>query len=29
MTVATPRIADHLRSAILRGPIGSGERVQP
>jgi DNA-binding GntR family transcriptional regulator len=28
MTVATQRIANHLRSAILRGSIGPGERVR-
>jgi DNA-binding GntR family transcriptional regulator len=28
MTVATQRIASHLRSAILRGVIGPGERVR-
>jgi DNA-binding GntR family transcriptional regulator len=28
MTVATQRIANHLRSAILRGAIGPGERVR-
>jgi len=28
MTVATQRIAAHLRSAILRGTIGPGERVR-
>ena len=28
MTVATQRVANHLRSAILRGVIGPGERVR-
>jgi DNA-binding GntR family transcriptional regulator len=28
MTVATQRVADHLRTAILRGRIGPGERVR-
>jgi DNA-binding GntR family transcriptional regulator len=28
MTVATQRVADHLRSAILGGTIGPGERVR-
>jgi DNA-binding GntR family transcriptional regulator len=28
MTVATQRVANHLRSAILRGTIGPGERVR-
>jgi DNA-binding GntR family transcriptional regulator len=28
MTVATQRVANHLRSAILRGAIGPGERVR-
>ena len=28
MTVANQRIAAHLRTAILRGTIGPGERVR-